>query len=92
MNQFDPIFFTPPSGRTTGPRQLFKGGGKAPKTPTPPPVVVQPPPVVEDTQSKAQDEADQLRRRQGRASTILSNGSDSGTGAPAVGTKTLLGN
>ena len=90
MNQFDPIFFTPPSGRTTGPRRLFKGG-KASKTPTPPPVVVQPPPVVEDTQNKAQDEADQLRRRQGRASTILSNGSDSGTGAPAVGTKTLLG-
>ncbi len=27
MKQFDPIFFTPPSGKTTAPRTLYKGGG-----------------------------------------------------------------
>lgn len=92
MDQFDPIFFTPPSGPTKGPRTLFKGGGKKPKSQPPPPVFTPPPPVIEDTQAKAEDTADQLRRRQGRASTILSQqGTDQGTGAPAVGTKTLLG-
>ena len=63
-----------------------KGGGKPPPVVIPPP----PPPVLEDTQLKAQQQADELRRRQGRASTILSGG-DQGTGSPAVGTKTLLG-
>lgn len=28
MNQHEPIFFTPPSGPTSGPRRLYKGGGQ----------------------------------------------------------------
>lgn len=73
-----------------GIRTYFKGG-KGGGAPTPPPVTAPPPPVIEDTQTKAQDDADQMRRRQGRASTILSQGNDASTGSPAVGTKTLLG-
>jgi hypothetical protein len=27
FDQMEPVFFTPPSGKTSGPRRLFKGGG-----------------------------------------------------------------
>lgn len=68
------------------------GGGNSTPAPPPPVITPAPPPVVEDTQLKAEQEADQLRKRQGRASTILAGGmQDNGTGTPAVGTKTLLG-
>lgn len=67
--------------------------GSSSSSPPPPPIVTPPPPVVEDTQVRAEQQADQLRRRKGRASTILSGsqGGDSGTGAPTTGTKLLLG-
>lgn len=37
----------------------------------PPPAPLPPPPVYEDAEVKAEDQAAQLRRRRGRASTIL---------------------
>ena len=85
MNRFSP-------GRFGQHAQYFKGGG----SPTPTPVVTPPPPTVEDAEVKAQDTADQLRRRKGRASTILTNdmGSSTTGGAgtsPTIGTKALLG-
>lgn len=68
------------------------GGGQQSAPPPPPVITPAPPPVVEDTQVRAEQQADQLRKRQGRAATILSGGSqDGGTGNPAVGTKALLG-
>lgn len=68
------------------------GGGNSSPPPPPPAVPPAPPPVVEDTQLRAEQQADQLRKRQGRAATILAGGMQgTGTGAPAVGTKTLLG-
>jgi hypothetical protein len=46
-----------------------------------------PPPVVEDTGAKEQEQADLLRRRKGRASSVMAQG-----GAPAMtATKQLLG-
>jgi hypothetical protein len=45
-----------------------------------------PPPVIEDTDAKQQEQADLLRRRKGRASAVLSQGT-----APATSAKTLLG-
>lgn len=46
-----------------------------------------PPPTIEDTAAIAQEQADMLRRRKGRASAILS---ERGT-APQTAAKTLLG-
>lgn len=56
--------------------------------PTPPPA-----PAIEDASQRAQQEGDALRRRKGRASTILASRGRGGssTGGPSVGTKTLLG-
>lgn len=56
-----------------------------PKVPTPTPA---PPPVVEDTEGVKQDYQDQLRRRRGRAASLLTQ-----PGAQPVQTaaKTLLG-
>ena len=45
-----------------------------------------PPPVIEDTAAVAQEQADMLRRRRGRAASILAQGP-----APVTATKTLLG-
>lgn len=54
----------------------------------PPPL---PPPVIEDTQGRAQQDAEALRRRKGRGSTILAGKSDMGGAQPQVATKQLLG-
>lgn len=55
---------------------------KSPKAAPPPP-----PPVVEDTDATKQEYQDMLRKRRGRASSILSK-----TGQPvATAAKTLLG-
>lgn len=68
------------------------GLGSQQSAPAPVPVVTAPPPVIEDTASQAENASDELRRRKGRAATILSGGNQSGgTGTPSVGTKTLLG-
>jgi hypothetical protein len=48
-----------------------------------------PPPVIEDTEAKEQEYQDMLRRRKGRASSILT--SREGAGQPATASKTLLG-
>lgn len=45
-----------------------------------------PPPVIEDTAAKQQEAYDALRRRKGRAASILSDGA-----TPQTATKTLLG-
>lgn len=55
-----------------------------PKVPT---QAAPPPPVIEDTAAIAQEQADMLRRRRGRASAILSE-----RGAtPQTAAKSLLG-
>lgn len=59
-------------------------GGDKPK-----PAPVPPPPVIDDTVAKANQDADALRRRQGRASTILTG--QNGGAAPATAAKQLLG-
>lgn len=43
-------------------------------------------PSIEDTAAASQDEADRIRRRQGRAAAILNNGS-----TPTTASKYLLG-
>jgi len=45
-------------------------------------------PVIEDTQAKMQDQADMLRRRKGRASSILTKRD---AAAPTTASKQLLG-
>jgi hypothetical protein len=45
-----------------------------------------PPPVIEDTSAKEQEAYDALRRRRGRAASIVSQGP-----APMTAAKTLLG-
>lgn len=47
-----------------------------------------PPPVIEDTEAKSQEYQDALRRRRGRASSILTRGQQS---APTTASKVLLG-
>lgn len=64
--------------------------GGSDKSPAPVPLTPAPPPVVEDAGLRAQEAADQMRRRRGRAATILS-ADESKAGASSVGTKTLLG-
>jgi hypothetical protein len=51
------------------------------QAPPPPPPPAPPPPVREDAQVVAENNADMLRKRRGRASTILTNGDD----APGLG-------
>lgn len=46
-----------------------------------------PPPVIEDTAAKQQEYGDMLRRRKGRASSILTRD----TASPVTASKTLLG-
>lgn len=63
---------------------------KMPKAPPPPDPL--PPPIIEDTQARGQQEAAALRKRQGRASTVLAGKTDmTGGSAVNVATKTLLG-
>lgn len=65
---------------------------KTPKPQTITPPAPLPPPVIEDTQARAQQDAEALRRRKGRASTVLSGKQDlGGANAPQIATKQLLG-
>lgn len=48
-----------------------------------------PPPTIEDTAGTAQDQADMLRRRRGRASAILTDRANQQ--APTTAGKALLG-
>jgi hypothetical protein len=53
-----------------------------------------PPPVVEDTQATQQQYQDMLRKRKGRAASVLNEGGDQGTAganAPQTASKQLLG-
>ena len=50
--------------------------------------LVPPPPLIQDTAAAAQNAMDSLRRRRGRAASILSGLE---TATPNVATKTLLG-
>lgn len=69
------------------------GGSKSPAPPPPPPPA--PPAPTVDQARESRMEADEMRRRRGRASTILTEGGqgmlaqDQGTAQTA--TKTLLG-
>ena len=54
----------------------------------PKPVKAPPPPVIEDTEATQQDYADMLRRRRGRAASILS---DKAPQQPQTAAKVLLG-
>jgi len=47
-----------------------------------------PPPIIEDTAGREQDTADMLRRRRGRAASVLTDGN---AGVPLTASKTLLG-
>lgn len=62
-----------------------------PKTP-PPPVIAAPtpPPTVEDAAKAQQDSADDVNRKRGRASTILTSAQGDAS-TPTLGAKTLLG-
>jgi hypothetical protein len=57
---------------------------------SPKPVKAPPPPVIEDTEAVQQDYADMLRRRRGRAASILSD-TPKGQQAPQTASKVLLG-
>jgi hypothetical protein len=60
-----------------------------PKMPEPPPPPAPPPaPPGMDEARQARMQADELRRRRGRAATVLS---EEGTLAPQTGTRKLLG-
>lgn len=62
--------------------------GKKPQTPTP----VAPPPVPTiDDASKARDDSDALRKRRGRAASILAGKSSMATNMVASAAKTLTG-
>jgi len=56
----------------------------------PAPVTPPPPPVIEDTAATAQEYQDQLRRRKGRAASILTDRTP-GAMQPQTAAKTLLG-
>lgn len=63
---------------------------KVPAPPPPPPPV--PTPTIDDAAVRGAQEADALRRRQGRASTVLSGNQGAGAGGPVpTATKALLG-
>jgi type IV secretory pathway VirB10-like protein len=62
-------------------------------SPPPPPKAPEPlpPPVIEDTQAKGAQDADALRRRQGRASTVLTGKTTQDAGPAQTASKALLG-
>lgn len=64
-------------------------GGKQ-KTPDLPPLTTAPGAPTEDDARKSAEQADMLRRRKGRAATILTSQTGD-TSTTNVGTKTLLG-
>lgn len=61
-----------------------------PKVPKAPPVVAPPPVPTVDDAAKNTQEADLLRRRRGRAASMV-NGASGDASTPSVGTKMLLG-
>jgi hypothetical protein len=61
-----------------------------PKTPPPPKPVEMPQTPRVDEQALERDRSDMLKRRRGRAATILT-GQNEGSAAGSVATKTLLG-
>lgn len=63
---------------------------KGPKTPDMPPLTTAPGAPTEDEARKASEQSDLLRRRKGRAATILTSQTGD-TSTANVGTKTLLG-
>lgn len=63
---------------------------KGPKTPDIPQLAVAPVAPTEDEARKAAEQSDLLRRRKGRAATILTSQTGD-TSTANVGTKTLLG-
>lgn len=63
---------------------------KGPKTPDLPPLTTAPGAPTEDDARKSAEQSDMLRRRKGRAATILTSQTGD-TSITNVGTKTLLG-
>ncbi len=61
-----------------------------PKVPKPTPAEPAPSPITVDEDRVSRDTQDRLRRRRGRASTLLSGGNAQGAGS--LGLKTALGN
>lgn len=66
--------------------KIFGGG---PSIPPPPPIPEPPPAPTIDDATKARENEDALRRRKGRAATVLTG--SAGAGAPRTATKALLG-
>jgi hypothetical protein len=66
---------------------LFGGGGDSPAPLPPPPAP--PPPTVNDAARVSRDQADALRRKRGRASSVKTGAE--GVGDTPVATKTLVG-
>lgn len=67
---------------------------KSPSIPAPappPPVEATPPPTRVDAQVLQTEERERIRRKRGRASTILTGGSQGDTAAPMTAAATLLG-
>ena len=71
------------------PLHLFPDKPKDNKTPTPP--VAIPPPTFEDAALSAEQQSDMLRKRRGRASTILNGEGGSTIGRNNLATNLLLG-
>lgn len=75
-------------------RNLVEGKGNrsadvnplSPKKPAAP--GAPPPPIIEDVAGREQDTMDMLRRRRGRAASVLTDGN---AGVPMTASKTLLG-
>jgi hypothetical protein len=68
--------------------------GSKPKYKPPPPVAPPPPPVREDAQASVENQADMLRRRRGRASTVLTDGTNAPLGesqSPTTAAAKVLG-
>jgi hypothetical protein len=64
----------------------------SPKTPPPPKPVEMPSTPVVDQLQVDRDQSDMLKRRRGRAATVLSTGgADAGVAPGSVATKSLLG-
>lgn len=65
------------------------GGGSKPQ-PLPPPPAPAPAPTIDTASAEQQRGEDNMRKRQGRAATILT-GAQGDLSAPTTGTKQLLG-
>ena len=70
---------------------LFGGGPKAPPPPPPPTPPVEAP-SMDDARKGSREREDELRRRSGRAASVLSTDNALSTkSAPKTGTRKLLG-